>query len=136
MKNKAQISMEFLFGIGFLLFLFLIISAFVLNRTIELNALKDFVEKKNECFKVANFINSVYVGGDGTEINFKSDYIITLLESSSISIQDVDNLTELSATGTDVTCRYSANASYNVLGGKISIKNSNNVLIFKNDTSN
>ena len=71
--------------------LFLLISIFVVNKQIDLGDRKDHIEKRGECLKIANLINSAYISGDGTEVLVSSDYVITTFNSSIISIEDLSD---------------------------------------------
>ncbi|MBI2672272.1 hypothetical protein HYX16_05035 [Candidatus Woesearchaeota archaeon] len=95
MGKKGQVSTEFVFSIGIILLMFLTIATFSVDRNTILNKLYDSVKQKNECLRISNIINSVYVGGDGTESNFKTEYLITLYNSSTIGVQKAENITEV-----------------------------------------
>lgn len=71
--------------------LFILISIFVVNKQIDLRKRGIHIEKRDECLKFANLINSVYINGPGTEARTKSDYLITTFNSSLISVEDLTN---------------------------------------------
>ena len=129
MKRKAQVSMEFLFAVGFILFVFLLLLGFIFQRRAELADTKDFLDKKAECLKIASLISSVYSGGDGTIASVKTNYLIKIYNYSNIGVEDTANITE-----GKVRCSFLAESpSYNLTGNLI-IKNEKGDIIITNET--
>jgi len=89
--RKGQVAPELMLGIGIIMGLFLLISLFVVNRQIDLRERADHIEKRDECLKIANLLNSVYINGPGTEARTNSNFLITSFNSNLISIEDLKN---------------------------------------------
>ena len=72
--DKSQVSLEFLFAVGVIFFVFLIIFGFMINRNIELsNSIID-IEKDNDCLFVSSLMTSAFVAGSGVVINHSISY--------------------------------------------------------------
>ena len=80
--RKAQISIEFLFALGIILLLFLILFSFWFGKNVEVKKTGDYLDKKNECSRVASLLSSAFIGGDGTKIKVSSIYYITIYNNS------------------------------------------------------
>ncbi|MBS3172315.1 hypothetical protein J4438_01895 [Candidatus Woesearchaeota archaeon] len=85
-NRKSQVTPEIMFGVGTIMFLFLLIAVFTLNYQIKLGEQEDYIEKRSECLKMTNLINSVYVSGPGTEVQTHTDFVITAFNGSIISV--------------------------------------------------
>ncbi len=59
--KKSQANIELLYSIGTILILFLIITLISFDKNIEIKKTKDFVEKRNDCLKIANFILETFI---------------------------------------------------------------------------
>ena len=126
--RKAQVSMEFLFAIGFVLFVFILLLGFVFQRKSELVDTKDFLDKKAECLRIASLISSVYSGGDGTAAKIKTNYLVTIYNYSIIGVESIANLTG------EARCYFVAETeSYN-LTNNLLIKNEDGSIILTNET--
>jgi len=86
-NHKGQAVPGIMLGVGTIMFLFLLIAVFTLNHQIKLGQKEDYIEKRSECLKMANLINSVYISGPGTEVRTHTDFLITAFNSSQISVQ-------------------------------------------------
>ncbi|MDP2906810.1 MAG: hypothetical protein Q8O03_02620 [Nanoarchaeota archaeon] len=64
--KKAQISLEILFVIGFVIFVFIILLAFTMERRHEIGELEEAFKEKAECYKLSNLISGVYSSNSGT----------------------------------------------------------------------
>jgi hypothetical protein len=89
---KGQTTPGLLLGVGTIMFLFLLIAVFTVNQQIKLTEKEDYIEKRSECLKLANLINSAYISGPGTEIITYTDYLITTFNNSQISVQGISEL--------------------------------------------
>ena len=84
--KKSQISMEFMFTIGIVFFIFLIVLFFTFERRTDLRETEDILKLKNECYKISNFISAVYAGGDGTNITTKTTYVISIYNDGRVDV--------------------------------------------------
>ncbi len=119
--RKSQVTVEFLFAVVFILFVFLLLLGFIFQRSSELTDTKDFLDKKSDCLRISSLISSVYSGGDGTSANVKTDYRVTIHDSNRIAVEKiiVDNNTKEE----NVTCYFAAQSSFHRLTGDITIRN-------------
>ncbi len=76
--RKAQISMEFIFAIGMIFFIFLMLLAFRFNRNAELRESEIEIDKRNTCLLVSSLITSAFVNGDGIVISESIDHEIDI----------------------------------------------------------
>ena len=97
-NHKAQATPGLMLGIGTIMFLFLLIAIFTINYQIELGEIEDYIEKRSECLKIANIINSVHISGPGTQVTTYTDYLITAFNSSLISVQGLAEIEEYGDT--------------------------------------
>jgi len=70
--RKSQATMEIVFVIGILLFLFILLAASVYEKRSETRKTSSALTKSNLCYEVANNIASVYNGGDGATARITS----------------------------------------------------------------
>ncbi len=85
-NRKGQTTPGLMLGVGTVLFLFLLITVFTLNYQIKLHEREEYIDKRGECLKIANIINSVYTGGHGTQVDTHTDFVITIHNTSQISV--------------------------------------------------
>ena len=116
--RKSQISLEFMFAIGIIFFIFLIIFAFMFNRNMELRKSETEINKRNTCLLISSLITSAFVNGDGVIIDTSIDYNVSI-EGTDFKEMDVENKTY---------CLLAINTVYNerLKKGAIEIKNTNN----------
>ena len=69
--KKAQVSIEFLFVIGIILFLSTFVLHDIFNKRSQIEDTKDFLLKKDFCLEVSSFISGVYAKGIGTTASLK-----------------------------------------------------------------
>lgn len=93
-SKRGQISSGVMLGVGTIVFLFLIIAVFTLNRNVELKDTQEYIEKRNECLKISNYINSVFSAGPGSQVETHTDFLITIFNESIISIQTIGEVNE------------------------------------------
>lgn len=82
--KKAQISSEFLFTAGIIVFIFLIILGFSIERRLEIGKTESELNKRNECFKISNLITSAFINGEGSSINTKINHDVSIISQSKI----------------------------------------------------
>ncbi|MCK4521818.1 MAG: hypothetical protein KAU20_04545 [Nanoarchaeota archaeon] len=122
MNKKSQISIEFLFSLGIVLFILIILSVFSINKNRELNYKKDIIEKKQECLKFSNFILYTHNSGSGTSIQAKTQYSLKIYNTSTIEVHSIDNDYFVGCTIPIKTGNYN-------LTGDIKIENINGTVI-------
>ena len=120
--KKAQMSMEFLFAIGLIFLIFLILMIVVFDKQIETRESKLTLEKLSECQRIANIITALASSNDGTMVEIKTDYYITVTSSGSIFVNDVNT------THNEVICTYVANPLNLSLNGQVRLQKSGGVV--------
>lgn len=131
MKKKSQVSLEFLFALGIVLFVFILILAFNFQRKIDLRDLNDYVELKSDCFKLSNSITSAYISGEGFNLTTKIEYNASVFADDKIANFESDDVS--------VQCSFPINhvtnttkKNFNLKKGSINIQNVNNTVVVKN----
>lgn len=76
--KKSQVSIEFIFAFGIILFIFLIMLVFVVDKKHEISESEIILNKENTCLLISSLITSVFIDGDSTTINVSVDYNITI----------------------------------------------------------
>ncbi len=128
-QSKSQASIEFVLIIGILFLIFIAILAFSIGIQQNTNKARGNFKKTKECFRISRLISAVYTGGDGTEIITKTDYLITVFNTSFISVKD------LSGIETEMLCTFSAKAPYSEVAGDFRIINEDSIIKIENITS-
>ncbi|MEA2036066.1 MAG: hypothetical protein U9O94_01050 [Nanoarchaeota archaeon] len=123
--RKSQASFGFMFGLGTIFFVFLIVFVFMLDTNNELSDTKDDANKRSTCLLISSLVTSALVGGDGTIIDVYVNYKI--------------NVTTIGAdtTGLNVEDTYCLLAVESVPNAKLSkgyirIQNNNNYIDMQN----
>nr|MBA4405478.1 hypothetical protein [Nanoarchaeum sp.] len=93
-NRKSQSTPEVMLGVGIIMFLFLLVAVFTLNHQIKLGETEDYIEKRSECLKIVNLINSVYISGPGTEVETHTDFLITAFNGSMVSVETLNSVEE------------------------------------------
>lgn len=114
--KKAQMSIEFLFSIGLILLIFLMLLAVILDKQHEISVSKSTLEKLSECQRIANIITALASSNDGTKIEIDTGYYINVYSSGQIFANDV------SSTHNEVSCTYVANPLTLSLNGAVRLQ--------------
>lgn len=101
--EKAQISIEFLFSIGLIFLIFLMLLAVILDKEYEIRVSESTLGKLSECQRIANIITALASSNDGMKIEIDTDYYINVFSSGQIFANDIDS------THNEVSCTYVAN---------------------------
>lgn len=85
--KKSQISLEILFSIGFVIFIFIILLAFTMERRQDVRETEATLKEKAECYKLSNLISGVYTAGKGTGLIETLEYDVDIdVEEGSIFV--------------------------------------------------
>jgi len=87
--KKAQVSVEFVFAIGMIIFIFLFILYFTFERTIELRDTEKILADKEECNKLADMITMAYITKSNHLIELEKDATVGII-SQSITVGESD----------------------------------------------
>lgn len=87
-NKKAQISIEFIFVVGAVLVIFLIILAFSFEKTSDIRKMKAETELLDECNKVSNAILNTIIIGDKGIIKASVSNTVDIFDYGIISINN------------------------------------------------
>ena len=90
--NKSQVSFEFIFAIGIVVLIFTFFFILMMNKSNDISKIGGVINKDKECLRMSNIISNVYKNGPGTQINTKTNYVMTIFNNSLIDIQDIQNV--------------------------------------------
>lgn len=65
--TKGQISTEIMYAVGVMIVIFLLLTGVTMNRKSELRKMDDYLQKRNECFRISNAISSLTAAGFNTQ---------------------------------------------------------------------
>ena len=99
MLKKEQGSVEILVGVGAVLFVFLVISALTLEKSIGLSKIESELNKEAECRRISNIITSLYNLGPGSRQDITTSYVINLYGNNLLGIGQLTNFTETGVGG-------------------------------------
>ena len=124
--GRSQISIEFIFTIGLIFFIFLVIFGFTINTNADLVDTETEIKERSTCLLISSLISSAFVAGDGVIINVSIDY------NASINYTGTTNYKWLDVEGSG--CLLSVNTLPNakLKKGVISIENQNNYIDIDN----
>lgn len=131
MKTKSQVSLEFLFTIGIVLLVFILLVMFNFERQVDVSNLNSYVYLKSECFKLSSSITNAYVAGQGVNLTARIDYDAYIFaEDMTINFREND---------IDVYCSFplsrvtnSTASNFYLRKGMINIQNINQTVVVKN----
>jgi hypothetical protein len=90
--KKSQVSFEFIFAIGIVILIFTFFFVLMMNKSNDISNIKTNIDKDKECLRISNIISNVYKNGPGTEVNTKTNYVITVFNNSLLDVQDLANV--------------------------------------------
>ena len=64
--KKGQISIEVIYSIGVMLIIFLILTGVSFSWRLQFMHTDEYIDQRNQCFKIADYISGVAIGGHGT----------------------------------------------------------------------
>ncbi|MBL7100754.1 MAG: hypothetical protein ISS23_02245 [Nanoarchaeota archaeon] len=83
--RKAQTSIEFVFAIGLMIFIFLLIFYFTFERRVEIRDTEKILADKEECNKLVNMITMAYITQSNHTFELKKNATISTT-SQAISV--------------------------------------------------
>lgn len=125
--KKAQVSLEFMFAIGLIVFIFLLIFYFTFERRAEISETEKILADKEECYKLADIITMAYIT--------QSNYTFKLEKAARISTTSQ----AISVGETDYPCTLPINRTTNPAGetfelssGNVNVNYANGLVEVKN----
>jgi len=85
--KKAQVSIELVFAIGLIIFIFLLLFYFTFERRAELRSTEKILADKEECNKLANMMTMAYITQSNHTFQLEQDATVSTT-SQSISVGD------------------------------------------------
>ncbi len=85
LNQRGQVAQETIIALMIVFFLFLLVLVVVGDRNAETTYYKSLIERKNECFKVARVIESLY-GSKNIELYFEIDKNVTVRDEGVIDV--------------------------------------------------
>ena len=64
--KKGQISIEVIYSVGVMLIIFLILTGVSFSWRLQFMHTDQYIDQRDQCFKIADYISGVAVGGHGT----------------------------------------------------------------------
>ena len=131
MAKKGQVSNEFLFSIGIIVLVFLMVWLITANKNADLKALRDIHDITNECHHLSDIITGVYVAGPGASYASTLGFDASVAAiSRSVTIEGKHQ----------VSCSIPVNqvmngagaTSFTLTKGAITITNTNNMVVLQN----
>ncbi|MFH1065378.1 MAG: hypothetical protein V1734_02625 [Nanoarchaeota archaeon] len=124
--KKAQASIEFMFAIGALIMLFLIVFYFVFERRVELNNAENILADKDECHKLAGIITMAFVSGANhtfeIETNASVDAFSKVISAGQTNYPCTFLALVSNATGNLINLQ-KGNVNVNYANGEVEVKN-------------
>ena len=65
--KKGQISTEIMYAVGVMIVIFLLLTGVTMNRKSELRKTDDYLQKRNQCFRISNAISTLTAAGFNTQ---------------------------------------------------------------------
>lgn len=129
--KKSQISLELLFVIGFVIFVFIILLAFTMERRYEMGKLEITFKEKAECYKLSNLISGVYNSNSGTGLIETLKYDVEIdADEGSIFIGEGRYFCTFPISSVRHTD--SGEAKFDLTPGSITLNNTDGVVKIKN----
>lgn len=99
MGRKGQLSVEFIFVIGAIFALFLVIMAFSFERLGQVNRIGDEGRLIDECLKFSNAIIAAALIGDNGKVEIRTYNSVNIYDYGVISIDDGKRIVECNYLG-------------------------------------
>ena len=77
--KKAQLSLEFILSVGFILIFGILIMLYGFEKQKDARLSQSYLDLKEECTKISNTVFSAFILGDGAQFSLKTRYNTTLL---------------------------------------------------------
>src|SRR3989344_2156169 len=85
--RRGQISIEIMYAVGVIIMIFLLLTGISFNRRGELRKMDDYLQKRNECLKVANTIASLTSSGFNTAAILSLHYPMSIFTNGRITVE-------------------------------------------------
>jgi len=126
-NSKTQISLEFLFAIGVVLFIFIFLTIFTIEKRAEVSFAANYLEAKTDCSKLASLINAVYLTTN-SNITFKLNNNATI----SSGLIEVEKNSQTVSFCTFTAPLSNGSNTIKLTLGSVNLRNVNNTVVVKN----
>lgn len=134
--KKAQISIEFLFALGIVIFIFIILLAFIFDRNEDVRRIQAELDMRSDCYLLSNSIYNAYINsleGEQISLSIKTSHDINVFSEGRVLEVIADNQRFLTCTIPINTTRNANNdATFTLTKGLISINGTNKFITLKN----
>jgi len=103
MKRRGQISIEIMYSVSVILVIFLILTSFTFDKKVEVEKMRETIEKRSDCVMISNSLGRAAALGEGHSSTFKTSYNFDIFDSGLIVIGDIAGSTP---TEVEVVCSY------------------------------
>ncbi|MFH1052928.1 MAG: hypothetical protein V1740_00785 [Candidatus Woesearchaeota archaeon] len=137
MRNrKSQISVEFLFALGIILFIFIILIAFNFDRNQKVRETSDLIQLQDQCYEISNYLYSAYINtlnGERFSITIQSYYDFEISSDSRVvTVKLDDNRFAFCTFPFDVVRNPSYEAQFELVKGDVLIENHGRYIVMQN----
>ncbi len=91
---RSQVSTETIFLISIVLIIFILTALFTFSKRAQIEETGSFIEKRNECNKIATAINYLKINGPGTKARLNTNFLVETRDNTVI-IKDIKNTTTI-----------------------------------------
>ncbi|MBI2545681.1 hypothetical protein HYV81_00710 [Candidatus Woesearchaeota archaeon] len=130
-KSKAQVSIEFMFAIGVILFIFVLLSIVTLERKGEIAFASNLHEAQADCSMLANLIDAVYTSRDAN-VSVKLRNNATVIAGNRFIEVEKNSQTIAFCTFTSTAVSNGSDSTFKLVRGNVSIRNENNSITLQN----
>ena len=130
-SSKAQISIEFMFAIGIILFIFALLSIVTLERKGEVAFASNFHEAKADCSMLANMVDAVYISRDAN-VSVKLRNNATVIAGNRFIEVEKNSQTIAFCTFTAAAVSNGSDSNFKLVRGNVSIRNANSSVTLRN----
>ena len=83
--NKGQVSIEIMFAVGMMLFIFIFMLAYSFNKKIDVTRFDNVISAKGDCTKLSTVMTAAFLNGNNPHLDKIGDNLIQffiILDSS------------------------------------------------------
>ncbi len=129
--RKSQVSTEFLFAVGIIVFIFITLLVFIFARQVDVRSLEEQTSLLDTCEKISSILTASFINGHGLIIQDKTAYDLDINADSQV-ISAKDNLEVFCTIPFNQVENENGNSDFTIQKGNIEIKNEEGVVTLKN----
>lgn len=101
--SRGQISIEVMYSVGVMMVIFLILNGISFSWRLSSQDTHEYLDKRNECWKIADYLTSTALVGDGTSAEFYARYDTDILDSGAVVVGEVGAVPDPDAVSASCT---------------------------------